>query len=131
MGQLFPTSLEVMLKGIFVVYSTPLISQEPVSGSPTEACSEALSGLTERKLSLGEDAGSISLIALNPRGEFGAATTLPVFPFAAGRGEEASLYAAETGKPGFRAVTPEDIEAAKAGLAEAKKVLMSGFLRAD
>ena len=62
------------------------LSYEAVSlmkggAAPEEACREALRGLTERKLSLGEDAGSISLIALAPDGRFGAATTLPVFPF--------------------------------------------------
>ncbi len=60
--------------------------------SPTDACREALTALTERKKSLGEDEGSMSLIALSPDGMFGAATTLPEFPFAAGRGEEAAVY---------------------------------------
>ena len=90
------------------------LSYEAVSlmrrgASPEEACREALSALTGRKLSLGEDEGSISLIALNPRGEYGAATTLQIFPFAAGREEEASLYAAGAGQPGFRSVTPEEV----------------------
>ena len=49
--------------------------------SPGDACREALDALTERKLALGEDRGSISVIALNPQGNYGAATTLPVFPF--------------------------------------------------
>ena len=59
--------------------------------SPEEACREALAGLVERKKSLGEDEGSISLIALSPEGAYGAATTLPSFPFAAGCGEQATL----------------------------------------
>ena len=77
--------------------------------SPSDACREALSALVQRKLALGEDSGSVSLIALNPRGEYGAATTLPVFPFAAGREEPASLYAVSAGAPGLRAVTLEEI----------------------
>lgn len=60
--------------------------------TPKEACEEALCGLSRRKLELGEDGGSISLIALSPQGAFGAATTLPVFPFAAGDASGASLY---------------------------------------
>ena len=89
--------------------SYEIVSLMRRGASPAEACSTALSGLTERKLSLGEDAGSISLIALNPSGEYGAATTLPVFPFAAGREEEASLYAVSAGDSGFRPVTPEEV----------------------
>jgi len=77
--------------------------------SPAEACREALAALAERKKTLGEDEGSISLIALNPSGEFGAATTLPVFPFAAGRGETASLYAVSRGDSRCRPVTAEEI----------------------
>ena len=89
--------------------SYEIVSLMRRGASPAEACSAALSGLTERKLSLGEDAGSISLIALNACGEYGAATTLPVFPFAAGREEEASLYTVSAGDSGFRAVTPEEV----------------------
>ena len=90
------------------------LSYETVSlmrrgASPAEACREALNALAEKKKSLREGEGSISLIALSPDGTFGAATTLPVFPFAAGRGEEAALYAAAAGSPQLRAVTPEDI----------------------
>ena len=74
------------------------LSYETVSlmrrgAGPKEACEEALSGLTARKLQLGEDAGSVSLIALSPDGRFGAATTLSVFPFAAGGPDGVSLYA--------------------------------------
>ena len=77
--------------------------------SPGEACHVALTALSERKESLGEDKGSISLIALSPDGGFGAATTLPIFPFAAGRGETASLYAVSYDNPQCRAVNPEEI----------------------
>ena len=77
--------------------------------SPAEACQTALTAFTGRKKTLGEDDGSISLIALSPEGEFGAATTLKVFPFAAGRGEVASLYTVSRDDPDYRAVTPEEI----------------------
>ena len=77
--------------------------------SPAEACREALAELVRRKKRLGEDEGSISLIALSPEGEFGAATTLKVFPFAAGKGAEAALYAVTGNGQGPRTVTPEEI----------------------
>ena len=77
--------------------------------SPAEACREALAALTERKESLGEDKGSISLIALSPDGRFGAATTLRVFPFAAGRREAARLYAVSCDDPECREITPEEV----------------------
>lgn len=60
--------------------------------SPTDACREALSALVARKKSLGEDEGSISLIALSPESDYGAATTLPIFHFAAGHSARAELY---------------------------------------
>ena len=90
------------------------LSYEAVSlmrrgASPSDACREALSGLVRRKFFLGEDAGSISLIALNPDGQFGAATTLKVFPFAAGTESQASLYAVSADDPAPRQVTPEEI----------------------
>ena len=63
--------------------------------SPLEACQYALGALVARKKELGEDAGGISLIALSPGGLFGAATTLPAFPFAVGEDESAALYMVE------------------------------------
>ena len=77
--------------------------------SPAEACREALAALTERKESLGEDKGSISLIALSPDGRFGAATTLRVFPFAAGKGEAARLYAVSCDDAECREVSLEEV----------------------
>ena len=59
------------------------------------ACEEALRGLADRKRALGEDAGSISLIALSAQGGFGASTTLDVFPFVTGDGTGAHLMAAQ------------------------------------
>ena len=69
--------------------------------SPQKACEQAVRALSERKVQLGEDAGSISVIALSPCGEYGAATTLPVFPFVAGKDGETNLYAARPGKDGM------------------------------
>lgn len=60
--------------------------------SPAEACREVLRDLEERRAQLGEEKGSISLIALGPDGRFGAATTLDIFPFAAGNEQGVSLY---------------------------------------
>ena len=89
--------------------SYEIVSLMHRGASPEDACREALDALTERKLALGEDRGSISVIALDPQGNYGAATTLPVFPFAAGREGEASLFAATAGKTGYRAVTQEEV----------------------
>ena len=77
--------------------------------SPADACQEALSDLTARKIALGEDEGSMSLIALSPEGDFGAATTLPIFAFAAGREEQASLWAVTREDPRPKPYTPEAI----------------------
>ena len=91
------------------------LSYETVSlmkrgASPRDACREALGELTARKIALGEDAGSISLIALAPDGRFGAATTLPLFPFAAGDGAGAFLYAVDPGPGPARRVTEAELE---------------------
>lgn len=61
--------------------------------SAQTACEEALQALVERKIALGEDAGSISLIALGADGGFGATTTLNVFPFVTGNESGAHLMA--------------------------------------
>lgn len=60
------------------------------------ACHQAVRELVERKQQLGEDMGEISVIALAPDGSFGAATTLPVFPYAAGSEAEVKLLAARS-----------------------------------
>ena len=79
--------------------------------SPADACREALSDLEDTRRRLGEEKGSISLIALAPDGRFGAATTLGLFPFAAGDDKGVSLYACdETGH--IRPVREEDLEGA-------------------
>lgn len=75
--------------------SYEIVSRMRGGEAPREACQHALDELVKRKLELGEDAGNISLIALAPDGTFGAATTLPVFPFAAGSGEKAAYYMIE------------------------------------
>ena len=75
--------------------SYEIVSLMKRGATPEDACREALRGLTETKLALGEDAGSISLIALSPDGRFGAATTLDCFPFATAAGAENGLFAAD------------------------------------
>lgn len=62
--------------------------------SPQDACEEALMALVERKRALGEDAGSISLIALSATGVFGATTTLEVFPYVTADASGTALWAA-------------------------------------
>ena len=74
--------------------SYEIVSLMRRGASAQEACEEALRGLTDRKRALGEDAGSISLIALSAQGEFGASTTLGVFPFATGDDAGTRLMAA-------------------------------------
>ena len=69
--------------------------------SAQKACEQAVKTLSERKIQLGEDAGSISVIALSPNGETGAATTLPVFPFVCGKDGETVIYAARPGDDGM------------------------------
>ena len=76
-----------------------------------EACEEALRGLVDRKRALGEDAGSISLIALSAQGGFGASTTLDVFPFATGDASGTRLMAArpEGGAMCIKAATEAEL----------------------
>ena len=62
--------------------------------APQTACEQALRGLVLRKQELGETPGEISVIALAPNATFGAATTLPIFPFAAGNESGVALHAA-------------------------------------
>jgi isoaspartyl peptidase/L-asparaginase-like protein (Ntn-hydrolase superfamily) len=67
--------------------------------SPQEACDEALHSLRTRMRELNETDGGMSLIAMDPGGRFGAATTVDLFPFAVGReGEGTSLYLAGQGE---------------------------------
>lgn len=90
--------------------SYEIVSLMRRGAAPKEACEEALRGLVARKLQLGEDEGSISLIALSPAGRFGAATTLSVFPFAAGAADEIALYAADGRCSPLRRVTEQEME---------------------
>lgn len=62
--------------------------------TPKAACETALQQLVERKARLGEDSGDMSVIALSPTGEFGAATTLDLFPFSVAKHGQAKLYVA-------------------------------------
>ena len=91
--------------------SYEIVSRMRDGADPKSACEGALQALSRRKAELGEDAGSISVIALSPEGTFGAATTLPVFPFAAGAGEGVRLYAADARGSVLRPVTEAEMEA--------------------
>ena len=76
--------------------------------APMDACREALRGLTVRKEALGEDRGSISLIALSPDGRYGAATTLDLFPFSVGTPDAVTLYVTDgSPTPACRPATAE------------------------
>lgn len=93
------------------------LSYEAVSlmrrgASAQEACEEALRGLTDTHCRLGEEAGSVSLIALSAQGGFGAATTLPLFPFAVGSAQGTYLCAARATPEGLSIgpVTPEALD---------------------
>ena len=81
--------------------SYEIVSLMRAGMTPQKACEKAVKELSERKIQLGEDAGSISVIALSPSGEYGAATTLPVFPFVCGKGGKACIYAACPGDDGM------------------------------
>lgn len=76
-----------------------------------QACERALKGLADRKIQLGEDAGSISVIAMAPDGTYGSATTLPLFPFAAGKEKAVSVYSARPAENGEMCVASTTIEA--------------------
>ena len=93
--------------------SYEIVSLMRAGMSPQKACEMAVEGLSSRKVELGEDAGSISVIALSPNGEYGAATTLPIFPFAAGNQNGFSLYAAcpeDKGKMTVRKTSVAEME---------------------
>ena len=80
--------------------SYEIVSLMKRGASAQAACEEALRSLAQRKLALGEDAGSMSVIALSPAGDTGAATTLPVFPYAAARDGSVQLMGARAVKMG-------------------------------
>ena len=107
MGKLW--SLRHEFEEILAVEIAACEAMAELGESPKEACEGALRELSARKIELGEDAGSISLIALSPDGRFGAATTLPCFPFAAAFGDETALYAADAGGT-VRPVRPEELD---------------------
>lgn len=75
--------------------SYEVVARMREGATPQQACDAALQPLRARLRELGEPDGGISLIALNPAGQHGAATTIELFPFAAAGGDEApALYAA-------------------------------------
>jgi len=74
--------------------SYEIVSLMKKGAKPQVACEQAVRTLVQRKRELGEDDGEISVIALAPTGDYGAATTLAVFPYAAGNNDEAVLKGA-------------------------------------
>jgi isoaspartyl peptidase/L-asparaginase-like protein (Ntn-hydrolase superfamily) len=87
------------------------VSLMRLGASPQEACDEALHRLRSRMRELNETDGGMSLIAMDPSGHFGAATTVDLFPFAYGReGEGTNLYVAGQGEKAtdIRRVRDED-----------------------
>ena len=90
--------------------SYEILSLMKRGASPEEACFEAVKNLSSRKLALGEDEGSLSVIAMNAQGEYGAATTLDVFPFAAAKDSEVRLFAARKDRSGHESVTVSQME---------------------
>ena len=73
--------------------SYEIVSRMKHGASAVEAAGSALKEFSDHKLALDGDRGSISVIALAPDGSFGAATTLPVFPFVVAGENGAQLYA--------------------------------------
>lgn len=81
--------------------------------TPQQACDTALHRLRSRMRELDDADGGMSLVALNPEGQFGASTTIDLFPFVAAReGEGAALYLAGQGDGAttVRQVTDEEAE---------------------
>lgn len=73
--------------------------------NPQRACETALNNYIHRKQRMGEEKGSISLIAMSKDGSFGACTTENVFPFVAGNENGAQLYACRPGADGAMNIT--------------------------
>ena len=90
--------------------SYEIVSLMKRGASPMDACFEAVDGLSRRKKEFGEDGGSFSVIALAPDGRFGAATTLDLFPFAAGDGSGAALYRVDSTPGPAKRVRLTDLE---------------------
>lgn len=92
--------------------SYEIVSRMKHGASAVEAAESALKEFSDHKLVLDGDRGSISVIALAPDGSFGAATTLPVFPFVVAGENGAQLYAVrnENGKSVILPVTLEEIK---------------------
>ncbi|MCQ2453414.1 MAG: isoaspartyl peptidase/L-asparaginase [Clostridia bacterium] len=92
--------------------SYEIVSRMKHGASAVEAAESALKEFSDHKLVLDGDRGSISVIALAPDGSFGAATTLPVFPFVVAGENGAQLYAVrnENEKSVILPVTLEEIK---------------------
>ncbi len=91
--------------------SHEIVSLMRHGASAQQAAEEALNALNERMLELDGQEGSISVIAMDPEGNFGAATTLPVFPFVVGGEDGTRLMAVfnTASGPVVRAATEEEL----------------------
>lgn len=78
--------------------------------TPQSACEKAVKMLSDRKMEMGEEAGEISVIALSPQGETGAATTLAVFPFVVGNETGTILIAARPRSNGCMDICKSNME---------------------
>lgn len=74
--------------------SYEIVSRMKAGINPKAACEGALSEYVRYAVSLGGEFGDISVIALSPNGEFGAATNAKEFPYAAGNSNPVALYTA-------------------------------------
>ncbi len=90
--------------------SYEIVSLMKRGASPADACREAVDALSRRKVELGEDAGSISVIALAPDGRFGAATTLSLFPFAVGDDAGNGLWRVDNTPAPMSRAAEEDLQ---------------------
>ena len=105
---------EDIMRGCFSFNAVSLIRR---GAAPQEACDETLHDLCRRLRELDDPDGGISLIAMDVQGNFGAATSLNMFPFAAARaGESPRLLTAQYGDPATKIrVIPDDETAALSG----------------
>ena len=82
---------EDLMRGVLAY---EVVRQMELGQSAQQAAETALLRWEKRRRAMGEAPGEMSLIALAPDGSFGAATALPLFPFAVGTEAGVQLYAA-------------------------------------
>lgn len=91
--------------------SFSIVSDMRRGASPALACARAVNELKRDKEERGEYDSSFSVIALAPDGSFGAATTLPVFPFALATEQGTRLYSCRPLPDGSMKLLPEEEDA--------------------